>query len=43
VDAVVQHEERDAEHGERVFRAQLAVVAGVHVEPLGEAVHGKHR
>ena len=42
VDAVVQHEEGDAEHPERVLGPQL-VVGNVHVELLGEAVHRQGR
>ena len=39
-DRVVQHQEREAEHRERVLGPQLAAV-DVHVELLGEAGHGQ--
>jgi hypothetical protein len=36
----MQHEEREAEHPERVLGPQFAAV-DVHVEPLGEPAHGR--
>lgn len=39
VHPVMQHEEREAEHPERVFRPQLALVGDVDIEPLGEPAH----
>jgi hypothetical protein len=42
VHVVVQHQERDAEHRERVFRAQFPGAVHVHVQPLGEPVHRQH-
>jgi hypothetical protein len=38
----VQDQERDAEHRERMFRAQIPAVIDVHVQPLGEPGHAEH-
>jgi len=43
VHAVMQDKERDAEHRERVFRAQVPAVVDVHVQPLSEPVDSQHR
>ena len=43
VHAVVQNQEWDAEHRERVLRAQVAAAIDLHVQPFSEPVDGKHR
>jgi hypothetical protein len=42
VHAVVQDQERDAEHRERVFRAQVPAIVDVHIQPLSKPVHSEH-
>jgi len=42
VHEVVQDQERDAKHRERVFRAQVPAVIDIHVQPLAEPLHSEH-